>query len=886
MHLAAKHIVAIPNRNPAPLAAIGGKGLSLQTMAAAGLPVPPALVLTTGFFQPWFDALALAPPWHALPGASAQQLPAVCDELKTLAIALPLHDPQLRALADLFARLSAGTGTQLYAVRSSAPEEDMASASFAGVYDTELGVTVDAMEAAIRRCFASSLDHRVFAYKRQKGMPLDRPGIALVVQQQLDSEVAGVAFSINPLTNDYDEAAIDANWGLGESVVSGMASTDHFIVDKVGGAVIERQLGAKQLSVALDAGGGTSARPDPRAAQFCLSDARLRELTTTLCQLEALYGHPVDMEWAYEGGKLFLLQARPITAYVPLAPEMITPPGARRVLYMDIALSQGLTLNTPISPIGLDWFATEVGLLVRHAIGKADLDLVKPDGLVFLSGARMYLNLSNLLWFSSPRQLASSHAVTDKLMAEILAAIDVATYRAARRPAWIGPALRIAPKALWRMRRAIWRGARSVLAPVSTHRQYQRATQALEKRLAAPFDDSLPLDQFQRRYGTPAIGAIFDTVMPALAIGIWSVNAAQALARKRSPEEQALAERLGRGIGGNLVVDMGIRMFRMAQMLDATEFDDIDALAARIERRQAPAPFLLAWDGFMATYGCRGPGEMDLGSVHYADDPLLVLRQMSFMAASSGQFDPDATHQRLAREREQAYQALMQRFGWLRRALLRRAHAVASLFAGSRDTPKHYNLMYQRAVHGRLMAEGRKLATEGRLDRPEQVFDLGYADLAAADGDAALDLRALGRHRTQFARLLADHVRSFPAVIDSRGRILRAPRRIEKKGELTGMAVSPGRITGPVKVLRHAREKPIDKGDILVAFSTDPGWTPLFVNAAAVVLEVGGVLQHGAVVAREYGKPCVVGISDVLSRLKDGQLVEVDGSSGVVRVVG
>jgi pyruvate,water dikinase len=173
---------------------------------------------------------------------------------------------------------------------------------------------------------------------------------------------------------------------------------------------------------------------------------------------------------------------------------------------------------------------------------------------------------------------------------------------------------------------------------------------------------------------------------------------------------------------------------------------------------------------------------------------------------------------------------------------------------------------------------------EGRLDAADQVFDPTFDDLEAAARDAALDLRRLRTERTRFATQLAAHVTEFPQVIDSRGRIARPPRREGMPGELRGMAVSPGSVTGPVKVLRHPREKPVENGDVLVAYATDPGWTPLFVNAAAVVLEVGGVLQHGAVIAREYGKPCA-GVDRVVSKLRDGQMVEIDGTHGVIRVL-
>ncbi len=160
-----------------------------------------------------------------------------------------------------------------------------------------------------------------------------------------------------------------------------------------------------------------------------------------------------------------------------------------------------------------------------------------------------------------------------------------------------------------------------------------------------------------------------------------------------------------------------------------------------------------------------------------------------------------------------------------------------------------------------------------------------FRDLESAALDPSLDLREVREERTRFLKILQAQVTEFPQVIDSRGRILHPPPREEKPGELSGMAVSPGVVTGRVKMLRDPHEKPVNKGDVLVAYTTDPGWTPLFVNAAAVVLEVGGILQHGAVVAREYGKPCVVGIDRATTKLHDGQRVEVDGTAGVIRLL-
>ncbi len=879
------NLILIAGEETASASVIGAKAHSLQQISAFGLRVPPSLVLPTGFFEPWFALVQRLPCWSDWLGGQRAQWPALCAAIKAAALALPVSDAQRQVLDTLSTRLAGHGPAQRFAVRSSAPDEDSAGASFAGLYETELGVPATGVEQAIRRCFAACLDYRVFAYREAQGMALDKLAMAMIVQLQVDSEVAGVGFSINPLTNDFDEAAIDANWGLGESVVSGIATPDHFVVDKLTGAAIERQPGAKQVSATLAAIGGTISGPHPRRAEFCLGDAQLRELNAAICQLETLYGHPVDMEWAYANGQLFILQARPITAYVPLPAEMLTAPGTRRVLYMDVALSKGMTSNAAISPIGLDWLGRDMANMLRHCTGKAAFDMKSPDGLLYLGGGRMYMNLSNLLWFSSPAQLAKGSAATDQLTADILSSIDSSRYRAARRPAWIWPVLRNLPLVLWRLRRALWRVLRAVLAPHSTWRLYLRDRQAFEARYSGSMGKDLPLDEFQRSYGVTAIASIIDVDLPALGIGVLAGVVAQSLAGGRSAEEKALAEQLSRGTSGNLVVDMGIQVFRMAKMLDAEAFKDLESLRDRIEQRQLPAPFLAAWDRFMASYGCRGPGEMDLANSHYADDPMLVLRQMSFVANSGGAFDPESSHRQLVQQRQQAYQALLLRFGWFRGALLRRANTLMVMFAGTRDTPKQHNLMYQHAARKRLLAEGARLVHGGRLDRPEQVFDLTVPDLQAAAGDPALDLRELGRQRTRFAGKLKTHVRTFPAVIDSRGRILRAPRRAERPGEITGMAVSPGVVSGRIKRLHSAHEKTVEEGDILVAFTTDPGWTPLFINAAAVILEVGGVLQHGAVVAREYGKPCVAGIADVLGRFTDGQLVEVDGTAGIVRII-
>ncbi len=863
---------------PASRALVGGKAHALQRIAFAGLETPAARVLTSAFFAPWYDALDL--PRRIRADASDPSWADAGEALAREALVLPLSPAQADALKRLCADCKDPPAT--YAVRSSGADEDMPHASFAGMYRTRLGVYADAIEEAVRDCFAASLRSSVLAYQHAHRLDTCAPRFALIVQPMVHADVAGVAFSIDPLTNDYDHAAIAASWGLGESVVAGLVSADHIVVDRRDGSIVRAAPGSKQHAVVVSPEGGTCTVERAQDDRLSLTLTQLEQLRAALDTLEHVFGGPADVEWAFADGRLHILQSRPVTAWVPLPDAMRSAPDAPRTLYMDIALSKGLTTNAPLSPMGTDWLRATVRQLLARCCGRDHFDLDDPHGLVFFAGGRMYMNLSNMLWLASPAQLAQSSAATDRLMADTLATVDAAKYRAPRRPPWRMAILRMAPRALWRLRRPLLNAARAMLAPQRAHRRYAAVCAGYEAALAAEPDWTLAPAEFRARYGAPAIATLVDEIMPTMGAGIAAIAGLKRLARRHSDEERALVDVLTRGVGGNVVVEMGQAMHRMSTMLAPADFADIDALAARIRDGDVPAGFLRQWHAFVARWGCRGPGEMDLGRPHYGDDAVLLLGQMAHMARG---IDPTAVHARLAAERGTAFAELERRFGPLRRALLRWLDRIATRFAGARDTPKYYTLLYQRLAREHVLRCGRRLHAQGRLDSPAQVFDLVADDLAAAEREPSINLRTLAVQRSAFVRSLELYVRTFPAVIDSRGRIHRAPARHSADGALVGMPVSAGRACGPARVLHHADANAMQPGDILIAFTTDPGWTPLFVNAAAIVLEVGGVLQHGALVAREYGKPCVVGIPGITQRVRDGQRLEVDGATGLIRIL-
>ena len=867
-------MVRLRTASDLPLAQVGGKAASLVRLARAGFPVPDGWLVTSEFFRSWTDVLGDSPEWQEVRSlanaASATdgrtQLTAACHAVKARARGLVLDGDQQRVVAEIAAALGDG----VCAVRSSSPEEDLADASFAGLYETRLSVTGNGLEDAIRYCFASCLDARVAIYKQQRHLPVDMPRIALVVQQQVASDVSGVAFSINPRTNDFDEVLVNASWGLGEALVSGEVVPDRWVVDKVTSATIERQPGTKGND-----------RPD----ELCLDDEQIAQLVETVCAIESLYGEPVDVEWAFAAGTLHVLQARLVTSYVPLPPAMQTKPGERRLLYMDPSLADGITISGAVSPLTNDLVMLLTELMVTYVVGDVTLDRDVKHGVFGVGGARVYVNMSHLLHLIDVRKYADDRRVLDTTLADIFEHLDVDRYRSERPLAYLRRArlVRAVPRIVWRLRGLLMAMAKAMFRRAAFHEQYREAHATLERHLDAHLDESMPMSTYVRcLFGH--LGRVSEvTTTPALLMHIY--GGARALDRVIDPtsaEQLRLADAIKSG-ADDLVFEMGIALHQLSTLLPADAFDDIEALERSLVARRLPLEFLAAWDEFVERFGCRGPLEMDLAYPKYGDDPKVALRQMA-MLARGGSVNPAEAHERQARARQTAYEELARLLAPKKRRRLERAYHNILHFEPAREIPKHHLTMVNMRIRTRLLALADRWVDGGRLDRREDIFELRFEDIDRAESDPGLDVREIIGSRNGFYHKARALVRHFPHAIDSRGRILRAERS-QKPGELSGLAVSSGRVSGPVKVLHDPFEKDVEPGDILVAHTTDPGWTPLFINAAAVLLEVGGELQHGALVAREYGKPCVAGIVDLTSSLSDGQMVEVDGDAGIVRIL-
>ena len=875
------HVYAFSEAKVPSLADVGGKGLSLILMFHAGLRVPTGFVLGVDFFDPWLAALKRSRHWSDFVAANDGELADACNRLKAQTHNLSLDAEQRASLQLALQAFEPGT---LFAVRSSSPEEDLEGSSFAGGYETVLGVAVDQLGAAIVKAFASCLDVRVAVYKKAHGFDPHDPRIAVVVQKQVASDVAGVGFSINPISNDLDEAVLNANWGLGETVVSGIATPDLFVVDKSQRRILSQTTGRKETAIWLEPDGGTQQRAVANSDALSLSDDQVLAIVDQLLRIEGLYGKPMDIEWAFENGELYLLQARPITTQLMLPDDVMTAPGRRRTLLLDLTSSvQGIL--EPMSVMGTS--------LLARLFSHGSIELVGQDvtqelaaTIPYCTTGRLYANLSNVLAVTTPSKLAEFLVLMDPLAAGALKEVDHEAYRA-EGFAMAGLVVRAINHVPPRLLNLI----EGRLMPEHARDGCNRVLSQFEREANSLAEEDLSLGEFADRL----LGRIAQLILRELLPRILMARRAVAEIWKLfpSPDEETAWQlgRIDRSLPGNVTVEMGLALAEVAELLSerGLTYRDVAALKTALDTGAAPTPFVHAWQTYLDRYGHRGPKELDVASPRFRDQHNMLLEQVLQMASRpEGSESPRAVHERNQHDRRLAYDKLREvvheTHGWRQTKRFESHYRVLESLFGFRETPKFYVVYCLDLIRSRLMTQARALVAERRLDRVEQVFDLTLDDLDRAKNEPGLDLRNIAKaRRAPVDRLAA--APELPRLFDSRGRIFRPPAREAREGELRGQPISQGVVRGIVNVLHSPDEKPLMPGQILVARATDPGWTPLFVNAAAIVLEVGGLLQHGALVAREYGKPCVAGVERATELLRDGALVEVDGAAGIVRLL-
>ncbi|WDR06939.1 PEP/pyruvate-binding domain-containing protein [Devosia rhodophyticola] len=835
------------------LSDVGGKALSLISTTAAGLPVPAGFALSVAFFGPWTKAVKQTPQWSALLKAPTKKN---CDLVKGLASKMVLTDDQRAALETHLDQID---GTGPFAVRSSSPEEDLSGTSFAGMYETFLGTTRAMLEGAIANAFSSMFDTRVMEYKAQHRLALEGANISIIVQRQIASDVSGVAFSLNPMNNCFDEAVIDASFGLGEAIVSGIVTPDNYIVEKVTMEVLEKRVSEKSLALQLNPDGGISQTVPLQPKAQALTETQILELTELIKATEDHYGFPVDIEWAYESGTLYLLQARPITTFFPLFPELITAPDERKKLYMDIMpLSQGFSDNLSI-------LGGEVWDIVLDKLKMGAVPLGEDGYIVGLHG-RQYFQLNNVFKGLGKRgmQMASSldnafEGREDEIFKEYISAEMTPLMKKGRR-AQIAMLLTLGPGMVG-----------SFFNPEKAAKTVETAVDNLLTFFKGMKNDR-PFDEV-----VESAFVAFDENFKGMVGFIAGVLAEGGLKKiLKGTEAEALTQAIMMDVPSNPSSAMGHEMLALASAREIRKTEDAAIFEDRITNRTYSPEFMAAFDDYLYKFGDRGFKEIDVASPRVSERLGEFFVQLKAFNLDDNQMMKVAARKHEAIEK---MRVVARERGKLKK--FDKSLRTIELLFGHRETPKYMVVVMNGCLHRLALEIADGFVAQGRLENRNQIFDLTIEQVSQAQKNAGLDLLPLVAANTEPQKLY-EGVKDFPVFIDSRGKIFRK-QLVAGDGDLAGMAVSNGTYTGRARVLLSPYEKPLLPGEILVTVATEPSWTPIFVNASAVVLEVGGGLQHGAIIAREYGLPCVSGLPGVTKIIKDGDLLEVDGTNGIVK---
>jgi len=870
----------------------GGKAANLGELIHAGFTVPAGFCVTTAAYARVSVRAGLDTSLSGLEEASVRsdstRQIALATAIRTALIQTPLPPEVIEAVTSAYQALSAGLPIPV-SVRSSATAEDLPEASFAGQQETFLNVVgIGALLTAIQRCFASLWTDRATQYRNSLGMAPGSVRMAVVVQRMVKAEVAGVLFTANPLTGKRREALIDANPGLGEAVASGATNPDHFVVQTTTGEIVERRVGGTQAIIRAAAGGGTEVvKRGESQAMASLSDEQVRRLAALGASVEAHFGRPQDIEWAIDAsGQVYLLQARPITTLFPL-PAGAPDTDEELHVYLAFGVQQGT--HRPFTPMGL----SALRCLASGFLALIGLPLPDPlAGPCFVTEAasRPFFEVTAALRSSFGRRfLLSAMREAEVHATTIFESLVTDPRLSLRRTPWraFGRAFVL----LLARTRLPWYLVQAFLAPQTATRRVQRYLAQLRKspQIDASADAAAHLAEAERLL-LSCLRLAFH-VSPVMLAGTLSFALARRLLGELASESECQLV-LG-GSPTNPTTQMNLALWRLAQEIRADaasrqllESRPPERLAQDYRQGRLPTSLQQGLARFLQEYGHQSVCELDLGVPRWSEDPSYVFALLTGYLQME-EHAPDLQLQHAGCEAAAMIATLTQRAGhtsWLRGRLvcfcLERAHALS----GFREMTRFVVGLRLAQARASLWPVAAALVRAGRLNEAADLFFLTLSEAHAALSGADLRERVSERRAT-FARELGR--RHVPLVLLSDGTEPTAGRESKEsnalaEGTLQGTPASAGRVTAPARVIFDPHDMRLSPGEILVAPSTDPGWTPLFLQASGLVMEVGGAMAHGAIVAREYGLPAVVGVAGATRRIATGSRLTVDGTAGTV----
>ena len=849
------------------VAVVGGKGAHLGELSRIeGIRVPPGFCVTTEAFQ---RIMSQATSIHGrldrlscLEPDDREAIRALSAEIRQAMEEIPIPND----LATAITRAVAGLGPHAaYAVRSSATAEDLPTASFAGQQDTYLNVVGPAAVLEhVRQCWASLFTERAVTYRLRNGVDHRKVYMAVVVQEMVYAQVSGILFTADPVTGNRKVASVEASFGLGEALVAGLVNADVYKVRA--GKVIAKTIATKQRAILASSLGGTEeqAIEPERQAQAALTEAQVVQLAQLGRRIEAHFGRPQDIEWCLVDADDFqIVQSRPITTLFPI-PET---GDEENHVYVSVGHQQMMT--DPIKPLGLSVWQ----LTTPRPMGEA--------------GGRLFVDVTPMLASPATREsLLGTLGKSDPLIRDALETVldrgDFIPSLPSEASGWAPPGAGSA---------AIETDPAIVDELIANS---QTAIAALKREIRTKSGSALVefiLSDIPARKQIQFDPRSIQVIMAGMEAAWWLNDQLQAWLGEKNA-----ADTLTQSVPNNVTSEMGLALLDVADVIrphpevvaflqhveDDGFLDELPRLAGGREARDA----IRAW---LDKYGMRGVGEIDITRPRWSERPTMLVPVLLGHIQNFGPGDAEWRFEQGLQEARKKEEEILARLralpdGEAKAEQTKRMIERVRTFAGYREYPK-YGMVSRYFVYKQaLMEEADRLVQAGVLREREDIFYLRLQEIQDVVRTSQVDERLIRQRKDAFTSY---QKLTPPRVLTSEGEAVTGSYRRHDlpNGALVGLPVSAGTIEGRARVILGLAEADLEPGDILVTAFTDPSWTPLFVAIKGLVTEVGGLMTHGAVIAREYGLPAVVGVEHATRLIRDGQRIRVHGTEGYVEIL-
>jgi pyruvate,water dikinase len=861
-----RYVLGLEEIDKTQVALVGGKGAHLGELSRIeGIRVPAGFCVTTDAFRrimttvPWIDDQVNR--LSRLDPDDREAIRTLSAEIRRTLEGIAIPDDLAAAITRSVARLGEQAA---HAVRSSATAEDLPTASFAGQQDTYLNVIGSAaILQHVSRCWASLFTERAVTYRLRNGFDHRKAHMAVVVQQMVFPQAAGILFTADPVTSNRKVAYVEASLGLGEALVAGLVNADVYKVRD--GEVVAKAVAAKQLTIHASPAGGTQepAIEPERQEQPALTDAQIVQLAQLGRRIEAHFGHPQDIEWCLVDDGFQIVQSRPITTLFPI------PAAGDRENHVYVSVGHQQMMTDPMKPLGLSLWQLTTPRPMSEAGGRLFVDVAQALGSpTSRAGLLEVLGRSDPLIGDALQTILERGDFIPTLPDEVP---GVTLGGGAPAPIETDPAI-------------ITELIERTEASIATLKGDIR-TKSGSALLDFIFAD---VQELKRILFDPQSLQVIRATMEAT---WWLNEQVQAWLG-----EKDAVDTLTQSVPNNVTSEMGLALLDVADVIrphpdvvaflqhveDESFLDELPTLEGGLAARDAIQTYL-------DKYGMRCVGEIDITRPRWSERPTMLV---PMLLGNIKNFEPGAGERRVEHGQLEAWkkeQEVLARLlalpdGQRKADETKRMIDRVRTFSGYREYPK-YGMVSRYFIYKRaLLEEAERLVQAHVLREKEDIFYLTFQELHDVVRTRQVDGHLIRQRKDAFRSYQA---LTPPRVLTSDGEVVAGTyRRVDvPAGALVGLPVSAGTIEGRARVILDMAEADLEAGDILVTAYTDPSWTPVFVAIKGLVTEVGGLMTHGAVIAREYGLPAVVGVEHATRLIRDGERIRVHGTDGYIEIL-